>query len=73
MTDARAKLYINTGTAIAPCHVFNRAVLYSQLHSLGYEGIDEWSCTSHSLHIPLHPKHCLSEFKGFCFERTLHS
>jgi putative methyltransferase (TIGR04325 family) len=63
----------NTGTAIAPCHVFNRAVLYSQLHSLGYEGIDEWSCTSHALHIPLHPEYCLSEFKGFCFERSLHS
>jgi putative methyltransferase (TIGR04325 family) len=71
-----SKAYVtlqNTGCAIAPSHVFNKKVFQSELQSLGYETLDEWSCPYHSISIPLHPDHSVSEFKGFFFERRSES
>ena len=68
-----SKAYVtlqNTGSAITPCHVFNRQTFQSELLEVGYELRDEWNCPYHSISIPLHPDHHIAKFKGMFFELT---
>jgi putative methyltransferase (TIGR04325 family) len=57
----------NTGAALCPYNLFNRAEFVGAFQSMDYELVDQWETPDLGIRIPLHRDHSLRSYSGFYF------